>query len=960
MESLETKFIESLHLDESDNFNVYDYCKSKFTLKSDKGSSIYSDRPTVKLISNIIKCSSNELPKNLKIYGISARNLYKPQIILETREIKFALMNIKSIPDFSTTMKEFFINYHISGNVLFGEEKTDIDISQVKFYLKSTENNINHEFIKLQSFQELDISEESKHLAEARGDKLYEIWFDYSFQIQKIGNTDYLKKLAAGNVGKYEKYKNSILSYCNVKTKDALKFLGYKRYDYSRNYAYYEDILDNMSYFNRNKFNNFIQIENKYNKYDIILMAPGINLTYNFSNNGFLMMRSVTKYKMIRQSTYLDMYESMNGDFDKFRNKILGRYGLRTYKIKGSEKFKIDEVVMMKPQDIPFENKYSDKVGIKTIFQYYEKKYPHCKIYNNIQPIIISRKKQKNSFTNEEEIYENYFFPEFSYILGKFEDEKMDLSPITEKTAQEKFNLLCEPLKKLEHYRSNLNDNDIKKYEADPKAKNMKFELKTFESYVLKDPELQSANRDFIDLNRKKRLNIESIKANKNSNLLENWVILCLGVDKGKCSSLFYKKLVEAAKTLNIKIADPEVYQPAISEEFYKHQYSKDRQSKYQATKDFIQNLFWDLSDARKKRDEENRFEFLLTIISKEFENNYGLIKKSIFDSGMMIPSQNIKYSKLERMKDLSYFTCVLIQIFAKLCRPLWRFKPPKEYENTIIISYSVKRDIESKKTLATVFLTHDKYFNDYVFLSKYLDYDSNIFFADINNLINNGIKKVFKYKQEDDDDEFFIDNIIILREGINESQKILCKEYELNENAIKTIKNTIKSRTKLPKDEIPEPKLIILFVNDKHDTKIFEMTEENFSNKLLQKSGIENYLYNAGQKENISVKNAEVGTIINHESGITLSQKDYEFYINSAFPTVGSSNFTKYTIVYDDTKFGSSLFALMYNLCFLYFNNPQPLKIPAPLYYAIKMNRYIIDVLKFVPEEMNMSNYSL
>ena len=188
MESLESDFIKSLALSENEALSVNEKCKAKFSSKNKK---IYEDlKYPIKLISNSVKCSSSDLPKNLKIYGISALNLNKPEMILETKEIKKIIYELKTIPQFQDTMKDFFISYQISGNTLFGETKNCEDLSDYNFYVKSTENNM--EFIKatkdrIISFTRGSETEGDVDISEQVGSKIkhYEISFQFSFPLMK-------------------------------------------------------------------------------------------------------------------------------------------------------------------------------------------------------------------------------------------------------------------------------------------------------------------------------------------------------------------------------------------------------------------------------------------------------------------------------------------------------------------------------------------------------------------------------------------------------------------------------------------------------------------------------------------------------------------------------------------------------------------------------------------------------
>ncbi len=989
MESIESQFIKSLSLSESSEaLTVNEKCKAKFSTKNLK---IFEDlsRFPIKLVSNVVKCSSSDLPKNLKIYGISALNLNKPEMILETKEIKKVIYELKTILQFQETMKEFFNSYQISGNTLFGETKNCEDLADYNFYVKSTENNM--EFIKatkdrIISFTRCSEAEEANMPlgeAESESNKTthYEISFKFSFPINEIQNPNFLQTLLALNKNKtkinenenFEKYKNSIITYCNIKTKDALKFLGYKRYDYTRNYAYFKDIHDNL----RNKHNNYFYLENRSspNGNSDIIMVPGINLSYNFYANGILMLRSITKYKMIREDTYYDLFDVMlKRNKAKFSQMAVGRYGFKTYKTKASEKFRIDAVAYIHPSEIPFENPNAEKDGIKTIYDYYRKNYPQCVIEKVEQPIFINVQKRKNRLTGLEVQIKNYLFAKFTYILGKLDTDQINLRPLTSLNAQEKFAQICQPLQELEFYRRNLLKNTqalkIKSSniniqqpaaENDPQAKNLQLTLTQFNAKMLRDPQLQTNNKEPIALqSRGKRLCIDNIRAFEGNKSLGNWLLLGFGLRQSQLQKDFYQPLVCAAKTLNIEIELPiviclEQHQIFTSSNKYNNENNDE-------IKDAIESVFFDIVEKNEKKPDAEKLDLLITALSEDLNGKafYDLVKQSNFKSDLCLPAQNVNFQKLKKTGgNLSYFTCLLIQMFAKLSKPLWRFKSPKDLDNTVILSYSVKRDLNQKKTVAVLSVTLDKYFNDFIFVGEYAQSDTNIFYPEITNLIKKALKKLFKQQIDiDGNDSFLIENLIILREGVNESQKALCLSYELSAENLISIKNLIKEKRKKNHEAPPEAKLMVIFVNDRNDTKIFK--NKNSEREKNSASGLEHFLQSGNPREIEAVEYADVGTLVDWESGITLSDKHFEFYVNSAFPTVGGSNFTRYTVVYDDTRLNEIVYALMYNLCFLYFNNPQPIKIPAPLQYAIRMNNYVISHLGFMPKKMDLTNFSL
>ena len=63
------------------------------------------------------------------------------------------------------------------------------------------------------------------------------------------------------------------------------------------------------------------------------------------------------------------------------------------------------------------------------------------------------------------------------------------------------------------------------------------------------------------------------------------------------------------------------------------------------------------------------------------------------------------------------------------------------------------------------------------------------------------------------------------------------------------------------------------------------------------------------------------------------------DFYLVTAKSRQGLSSVIHFRIVYNDTDLESDNFhILMYKLCFLYFNTPGSIKVPAPCHYAMKL----------------------
>ena len=88
--------------------------------------------------------------------------------------------------------------------------------------------------------------------------------------------------------------------------------------------------------------------------------------------------------------------------------------------------------------------------------------------------------------------------------------------------------------------------------------------------------------------------------------------------------------------------------------------------------------------------------------------------------------------------------------------------------------------------------------------------------------------------------------------------------------------------------------------------------------------------------KDSGKIENAPPGTII--DTSVT-SKEFNDFYLIPAKSTQGVASSTHYQIVYDDAQVQPKDFhALVYKLCYLYYNWTGSIKVPAPCQYAKKL----------------------
>ena len=194
------------------------------------------------------------------------------------------------------------------------------------------------------------------------------------------------------------------------------------------------------------------------------------------------------------------------------------------------------------------------------------------------------------------------------------------------------------------------------------------------------------------------------------------------------------------------------------------------------------------------------------------------------------------------------------------------------------------------------------------------------------------------------------VENIVIYRDSVNSNQMKALKNSEIFQ-----IKEGIEEANKSLYDEYKienykDTKWCLILVSKFNEIKMFSK-EKNNNNELI--------IGNIGNNENKSfgiedkssginkpnIGNIPVGTIVDK----TITTKDkYDFYLNSADSTQGTSSSTHYTILHDNTTLNAmQIYKLTYYLSFLNYNTTKCIKIPAPLYFVTRRNKFTAMNLK-------------
>lgn len=149
--------------------------------------------------------------------------------------------------------------------------------------------------------------------------------------------------------------------------------------------------------------------------------------------------------------------------------------------------------------------------------------------------------------------------------------------------------------------------------------------------------------------------------------------------------------------------------------------------------------------------------------------------------------------------------------------------------------------------------------------------------------------------------ERFAPSKIIVFRDGVSESQFEGLMDFECT-----AMRQAIKKRY----NGKHTPKLTILVVQKRHNTRFFDRNDRDQKNK----------------------GNLQPGTVI--DGYVTSHQK--EFYLCSHKGMLGTSRPAHYFILLDENNFTpDDLEICSNNLCYLFARAPMPVSIPAPVYYA-------------------------
>lgn len=285
-------------------------------------------------------------------------------------------------------------------------------------------------------------------------------------------------------------------------------------------------------------------------------------------------------------------------------------------------------------------------------------------------------------------------------------------------------------------------------------------------------------------------------------------------------------------------------------------------------------------------------------------DDRYNAIKK-LCCAEVPIPSQVINANTLfNDKKSRSVVQKIALQINCKLGGSLWSVKIP--FKNVMICGIDSYHDPTQKSNSVAAFVSslnqgYTKWYSKCVIQSKKEEI--------VNGLCSCFIASLIAYETENGK---LPDNVFIYRDGVGDSQLQLCSDYEIPQLQAACLK-AFPNYT---------PKLTYIVVQKRINTRYFGTDQ----------------------------KNPSPGTIIDN----TVTRANlYDFFLVPQSVREGTVSPCHYIVLKDDSLYAPDIVQrLSYKLCFLYYNWPGTIRVPACCQYAHKMAYLVGQCIKRTPAE--------
>ncbi|TMW48791.1 hypothetical protein DOY81_006130 [Sarcophaga bullata] len=287
-------------------------------------------------------------------------------------------------------------------------------------------------------------------------------------------------------------------------------------------------------------------------------------------------------------------------------------------------------------------------------------------------------------------------------------------------------------------------------------------------------------------------------------------------------------------------------------------------------------------------------------------DDRYAAIKK-ICCAEIPVPSQVINARTLcNETKNRSIVQKILLQMNCKLGGTLWSVKIP--FKNVMICGIDSYHDPAQKGNSVAAFVasinpSYTKWYSKACIQTKREEI--------VNGLCSSFISALLAFRKENGK---YPDSVVIYRDGVGDGQLALCETYEIPqfESACKRMLNhTIN--------------LTFVVVQKRINTRYFMVNNGNAENPLP-------------------------GTVV--DNSITRANY-YDFFLVSQNVRQGTVSPSHYVVLRDDSLYSPDIIQrLTYKLCFLYYNWPGTIRVPACCQYAHKMAYLVGESIRRSPAD--------
>lgn len=290
-------------------------------------------------------------------------------------------------------------------------------------------------------------------------------------------------------------------------------------------------------------------------------------------------------------------------------------------------------------------------------------------------------------------------------------------------------------------------------------------------------------------------------------------------------------------------------------------------------------------------------------------DDRYAAIKR-ICCSEIPVPSQVINARTLSNeAKNRAIVQKIILQMNCKLGGTLWSIKIP--FTNVMIAGIDTYHDPKQKSNSVSAFVAslngeYTRWYSRACIQSKKEEF--------MNGLCASLEKSLRVYQKLN---AVLPQKIIIFRDGVGDGQLRMCSEYEIPQlqEACKIL------------DPNYSPELVFIVVQKRINTRMFRIDGQS------------------------NLDNPNPGTVLDH----TVTRRHhFDYFLVPQSVRQGSVSPTHYIVVHNQPDYSPDVLQrLSYKLCYLYYNWPGSVRVPACCQYAHKMAYLIGQSVKRNPDEV-------